>query len=304
MNEGPGGDHAAWALGLRDLLERAHDRDAARYRDVWVPYMQGFPHHWVRPLWSLNRPEELERAATLGPHATHHLEVSGWFLDDTFGRLGVYGARELATNPHMSVVSSLDLESMLIRHKGVEALGASPYTTQLTQLDLTGNDLGKQAMMALAMATSFDRVCAINLSQNQLDDDSITLLEHTRFAENLRSLSVAYNRNLTPAAIEFLAHAPFLSGLEHLDIGWTQLGDDAALALAASTTLTNLKSLGLYWAGLSAVGVEALLHAPIASTLEHLDIRSNGLSADVATGLISSSDTLRPDAKILFSYQA
>ena len=52
---------------LWELLRWMHERDAQAYAERWVGYMQGFPHHFVAPLGTLD-----SRVRALIPPAAPH----------------------------------------------------------------------------------------------------------------------------------------------------------------------------------------------------------------------------------------
>jgi hypothetical protein len=114
----------------------------------------------------------------------------------------------------------------------------------LRALDLGGTALRTEGVRHLCAAPFADRLVWLNLFRNYLDDDAlIAMAESGRFAR-LRSLDLRTN-------------GPKLPGHNG-----EQITDAGAERLANAPALARLRDLNLYSTGITARGVDAVLHGP------------------------------------------
>ena len=143
------------------LLERAALEAPVMYRERWLPYMEGFPHHFVEPLHTVRSLKELQSASALVPRAHFRLDLSPHGIC-----LWTEGARALAASPYLARLTSLELKSNRIGAEGARALAESPHLAHLTSLHLEDNNIGTEGARALAASPYLARLTSLNLSSN------------------------------------------------------------------------------------------------------------------------------------------
>jgi uncharacterized protein (TIGR02996 family) len=144
------------------------------------------------------------------PHMRHlrRLDLSGnHHLDD--GEM-----RALARSPHLDRLRVLGLGFWNLRKRGLEALAAAPWVSNLTRLDLMSLKTGLAGMHILATAP----------------------------LHGLRWLELNYGK-LDAPAVAALLEAPWIAGLTHLDLSNNTIGSEGARALAEAEQLNNLVNL-------------------------------------------------------------
>lgn len=153
-------------------------------------------------------------------------------------------------------VTQLDLRDNRLSDRAAAALAASlhalhPSTARLTSLDLRGNPIGRAGLDALQRALASRPELSVRLGAGCLD------------AKGLRRwLSLSCRAPAT------------------LDLSRQQLPADAIDALIARAAPHHIKHLDLSATGARALTLRAWLRAPwVAAGVEHLALRSNGLSA-------------------------
>lgn len=174
-------------------------------------------------------------------------------LDLRGSQVGAAGMEALATSTWLAHVKHLDLSYTLLGDRGALALAASPELACLSDLMLGGNELGDAGACALAKSTSLVGLVRLNLCDNEIRDLG---------AEALADSSLAK--------------------LVELDLGFNPIGDEGALAFAASPTRASLAILSFHGVGVLAPETAvALLTSPHLPALRTLHILGMGVSFGV-----------------------
>ena len=116
--------------------------------------------------------------------------------------LGTAGAQLLAHCPYLNRLEVLELPSCTIGDEGLEALAFSPNLPALTELNLSGNEITDGGFEALLGSPLWPRLRRLDLSLNPLSD----------------------------IAADLLTAAP-RTGLEHINLRYTNIGPDSHLRL-------------------------------------------------------------------------
>ena len=147
--------------------------------------------------------------------------------------------------------------------------GALPTIT----LDLSGEDLTREAIERLADMPALAAVSRLNLSRTDLDDAKLEGLLASGKLAGVQSIRLEGN-HMTWASARALGGASRveLAGLTHLDVSKNPLGCAAMSALARAPALANLKSLDVSRTGLDADGLRALCSGTSLRKLEELDL--------------------------------
>lgn len=179
------------------LVTNAHEEDPKVYEETWLPYMQGFPHHWRAPLGQPIRADGLEAMARLLPHAYLRCGVSPDDASDVM--------RHLATSPHLERVRELsvfthgedfDAFATLMRASSLHrvttlSLGMPPELL-FGYEELNGRryePFDRRHMKALADAPALGAVRALKLYDVcRVDGGAPAALIHAPFFEHLTCL--------------------------------------------------------------------------------------------------------------------
>ncbi len=169
-------------------------------------------------------------------------------LSVTMCRLG-----KSAHEPFVSARAPLERFTFMTYHAGPTfgaALSTAPAFAQLRRLVVPGNEIGDDALDALARAGRLRAVEDLDLCSNALGAKAIgRLLDPGALA---RTGALAQTRRLRlggnpigDSGAAAIASWPGAEHLEELHLGSAKIGDRGALALARSPHLANLRSLVL-----------------------------------------------------------
>lgn len=140
-----------------------------------------------------------------------------------------------------------------------EAIGNGKATKGLKELSLAHGRLCTAGLKTLTEGTSLKKLRSLNLGGNGLQDKDVGRLLDSPLAAKLVRLCLANNR-LTSKGIKLIAEAKQLKRLTHLDFrNNRRIDDDAAEALANSSTLPNLVSIKAWTTGIGAKGKDLLV---------------------------------------------
>jgi uncharacterized protein (TIGR02996 family) len=227
--------------------------------------------------------EELgNRGPSLLAKSRHLLRLDA--LDLGFTALGDKGLQVIAGS---SVFGQL--RSLLINHNGrlgvpgLRAVADSPFLTQLTDLDVSGNELSDVSLRTLLDGPPATRLERLALQENRLGDaGTATLVNSPVFARMAKRDGVIDLRRVLmgPVGARALAESPMLASVESLDLEGNVLGDAGLEALAASPHLRQLRVLSLRENRISDDGVRHLARSPLMATLRVLDLTGNLITQD------------------------
>jgi hypothetical protein len=174
---------------------------------------------------------------------------------------------------HMSNLTKLHLHGCTISDEGCAAIAAS--LTNLRELSLRGAHLSAQGIIALVNSPTLPNLTHLDLSFTRAGPDVITAIAQSPAMSKLQHLNL-----------------DFMTESRRLKVGNTA-GDEGVIALAQSTTLTNLTWLDLGLTDMGPAGVKALCTSPVVSKLTHLCLSRNiNLGNSVAAALTAPSSTL------------
>lgn len=151
-------------------------------------------------------------------------------LDLGSNPLGSTGARSLAGSPRLASLRDLRLANVGLSDGGARAL-ATGHFPMLHSLEMAGNDMGPGGAGSLLGAPWVGSLRHLDLSENQIDD----------------------------AVAAAIANGPPLVTLQ---LRGDQIGDEGAIALAASVGLASLQLLDLTDNPIGERGARALLDSP------------------------------------------
>jgi uncharacterized protein (TIGR02996 family) len=185
-------------------------------------------------------------------------------------------ASELAGCPHLRWLERIDFIDYFIHPidgAGMAALAESPYLGALRGLSLYRNNLGDAGAEALAAARWLSGVLNLELGENGLSARGAMALARATWFHPLR-LMLGANPIGDEGALA-LAASPVLSRLTTLWLDRCNLGATAARALAESPYLGNLRFLHLEGNDLGDAGAMALARAPWIRRIASLHVDQN-----------------------------
>ncbi|WP_395461041.1 hypothetical protein [Wolbachia endosymbiont (group B) of Ablattaria laevigata] len=174
-------------------------------------------------------------------------------------------------------IKELSLGSCQIGNEGAKALA---NLTNLTQLDLSYNNIDKEGAKALA-DSNLTNLTQLNLNYNQIGKEGAEALADSNLT-NLTQLNLSYNQIGNEGA-KALAN---LTNLTQLDLISNQIGNEGAKALG-NGNLTNLTQLGLQFNYIDAEGAKALADSNL-TKLTQLDLSVNKIGNKGAKALAES----------------
>jgi uncharacterized protein (TIGR02996 family) len=179
------------------------------------------------------------------------------------------GTRALATSPLLRQLTELDLSVNQIGPAGVAALADSPQTAGLVSLDLSANHLGDAGVAAIAGSPHLSGVQSLGIGRNGVTDAGVEALLLSPHLTHLSSLDLSEN-DLSAHAVSALAESPNMSSLTSLDVRGTHLSPDTIRAVALSPFLTNLAEMRVYDEDLGEASERALQAFPHLVAILHV----------------------------------
>lgn len=237
------------------------------------------------------------------PHLTGlhtlHLEATAWPIPDfptpVFSgppethRLTVAGAWALASSPHLKGLRDVKLASNALGGAGVKALLEGGWP--LVSLDVSGNQLDDDALVAIAAAPHLSTLEHLGLGGGQYSDAALAALASSKTLTSLSSLDLS-NSQLGPRGLERFLAALTLPRLKELSLRATGLGDAGVGALAKSPTSRQFTSLELGENTVTQTGVFALADSPNLTGLTRLQLNDAWLKKKAVVESLAASPTL------------
>jgi uncharacterized protein (TIGR02996 family) len=295
---GPRGARALAECASLGALERLDVHNHAIYDEGAAALLRGERLATLRHLELGNNGLTDDTAEALAEAA--HLDRLT-YLSLTGNYLSGWGVRRLGQAEHLAGLGHLDLVDNPIDSPGLAALLAAPFAARLTvlrlglcglddeglasllgsksfpslaELDLWDN-LGEQALQALARNDTFTRLRSLDLGSCQLTPPLAGLLGQVRTLLGLRDLNLRKNP-LGPEGVRRLLVGPLVRGLVKLDLGGCELGDEGAAVLAAAS-LPALRILWLADNSIGDAGAQALAATRAWPQIRSLYLRDNPL---------------------------
>ncbi len=211
--------------------------------------------------------------------------------------LGEPGIVALAALPHR--FTGLSLQRCGIDAAAMRVLAASPVIAELTALDLGGNPLGEDGLVALARSPYLGNLATLGVGG--LDDQTkptgpfVEELARGAIAESIAALAFGLGR-LGPRGAHAIASRVW-PNLQRVELYGNRILDDGAIALFQSPALATIRYLDLGNNDLTDASGQALAESPYADALTHVEL--GGALFDKAT-----RDRLRRrfGARIQFEY--
>jgi uncharacterized protein (TIGR02996 family) len=271
----------ACTLAKLDDDDSRREELGARHRDL----LKKHEREWVGPLADLAKSYWFVRgfvegiqiqAATLLRQAEavfHSTPVRVIHLHNAEGMTGA-----LAVCPYLGRVTVLNLYGSNIRDAGLRELLSSPFLQRLRSLDLGHTRISLAGLHdLLAHSHHLPTLTELGLGWNDLGDEAVGALAASPLSARLRDLDLS--RCLSGAGVRALASSTSFGELRDLNLNGCQAGDAECEALASSRSLRQFTGLGLSGrrfddpSRITAAGLAALVNSPNCSHLKslHLD---------------------------------
>lgn len=211
-------------------------------------------------------------------------------LDLGYSALGVEGVRTI-TDMCTLPLRSLELRAAKVDAEAAALLAGSERLAGLRRLGLYHNELGDEGARALAHSAHLRGLRSLNLEYNSLSPRGAAALAEGPLLASVRRLSLKYN-NLGAKGAAAIAGSPHLRALRWLDLGANEIGDEGAAALARGESLSGVEVLRLEGNMVDplvqAKGVAALAATRTMTRLRSLDLRLNRVGDDALRALLTS----------------
>jgi uncharacterized protein (TIGR02996 family) len=242
----------------------------------------------------------------------HLVRLRSLAVEDSW--IGVRGALRLSAWPGLAGLTSLSLARTDVTVAGVELVLGSRHLGRLESLNLSEliNSWGKLGA-ALARCERLDGLRRLVFRSSAVRDDGLTDLAVAPWLGGLESLDLYWSL-IGEAGIAALVRSPHLGNLRELnlnggrpgpsgvrmlatgqwerlvrlDLGFCDMGDEGAAALAQAPCLGNLRWLNLARNKLTDEGALHLSRSPTLGRLSFLELAGNDLGYEGARALVES----------------
>jgi len=194
---------------------------------------------------------------------------------------------KLAECEHLSALTRLSLASQdLGTH--IIPLFESPHFPRSIELNLTSNQLTNESFQFWLQAPLHDRLQSLSLGHNPITSASVIDLCELPGLTKLKSLNLR-SIALDSSGITAIAQNPRFAQLEELILTNCRIGSDEIRILSQSPHLRKLRILDLSGCRLGTDGVLALASSPILDTVEVLDLWNADMGERGVIALTSSA---------------
>ncbi|XP_063413846.1 leucine-rich repeat-containing protein 74A-like [Mytilus trossulus] len=188
-------------------------------------------------------------------------------------------------------VKHLDIEGGQIGAVGMSHLSDLLYYTDLlVELNLTKNDIGREALILLEEALDKNlKLLDLNLSDNNINSSDCDIIRKIMEGDNmLQSLNLSNNRICNVGGQQIARGLVRNDRLKVLNLSWNRITGKGAAAIGyALAKNSDLQVLNISWNGFELGGAHAIAHGLSLNTcLKELDISSNRIGQSGVTQLM------------------
>ena len=184
---------------------------------------------------------------------------------------------------------SLKLSGRYISSDDVKIICNYPGVKTVRVLDLADNQVNDEALPVLFESENLAQLEELYLGINFLIGEGLTEIACSSQIklENLKKLVISDNR-LTDASVADFIRSKNFPNLESLDVGWNEVGNETAKALADATSFSGLKTLILERSYIELEGLKEMVQGDLMDQLQELNISANKLK-DEAVQMIATT---------------
>ena len=184
---------------------------------------------------------------------------------------------------------SLKLSGRYISSDDVKIICNYPGIKTVRVLDLADNQVNDEALPVLFESENLAQLEELYLGINFLIGEGLTEIACSSQIKlgNLKKLVISDNR-LTDASVADFIRSKNFPNLESLDVGWNEVGNETAKALADATSFSGLKTLILERSYIELEGLKEMVQGDLMDQLQELNISANKLK-DEAVQMIATT---------------
>ena len=184
---------------------------------------------------------------------------------------------------------TLKLSGRYISSDDVKIICNYPGIKTVRVLDLADNQVNDEALPVLFESENLAQLEELYLGINFLIGEGLTKIACSSQIKlgNLKKLVISDNR-LTDASVADFIRSKNFPNLESLDVGWNEVGNETAKALADATSFSGLKTLILERSYIELEGLKEMVQGDLMDQLQELNISANKLK-DEAVQMIATT---------------
>ena len=184
---------------------------------------------------------------------------------------------------------SLKLSGRYISSDDVKIICNYPGIKTVRVLDLADNQVNDEALPFLFESENLAQLEELYLGINFLIGEGLTEIACSSQIKlgNLKKLVISDNRLTDTSVADFIRSKNF-PNLESLDVGWNEVGNETAKALADATSFSGLKTLILERSYIELEGLKEMVQGDLMDQLQELNISANKFK-DEAVQMIATT---------------
>ena len=184
---------------------------------------------------------------------------------------------------------TLKLSGRYISSDDVKIICNYPGIKTVRVLDLADNQVNDEALPFLFESENLTQLEELYLGINFLIGEGLTEIACSSQIKlgNLKKLVISDNR-LTDASVADFIRSKNFPNLESLDVGWNEVGNETAKALADATSFSGLKTLILERSYIELEGLKEMVQGDLMDQLQELNISANKFK-DEAVQMIATT---------------
>jgi Ran GTPase-activating protein (RanGAP) involved in mRNA processing and transport len=184
---------------------------------------------------------------------------------------------------------TLKLSGRYISSDDVKIICNYPGIKSVRVLDLADNQINDEALPVLFESENLAQLEELYLGINFLIGEGLTEIACSSQIKlgNLKNLVISDNR-LTDASVADFIRSKNFPNLESLDVGWNEVGNETAKALANATSFSGLKTLILERSYIELEGLKEMVQGDLMDQLQELNISANKFK-DEAVQMIATT---------------
>jgi uncharacterized protein (TIGR02996 family) len=214
----------------RKELRKQESRLLAKMLPSWIaPFREMIQEYdYARGLlWVGGEADRFLAGVPAGLEAT---EEWAWVEEVRLWKASAQRIVELAGQPLLRTVCTLDLYNNVSGPAGAAALAASPHTEYLSCLKLGNNAIGTAGVQALAASSGLPRLRSLSLYGNGIGNEGVESLAASPLLSRVRRLGLGANE-ITAAGAAALINSPHIANLTWLQLTGNQLHPEMIGAL-------------------------------------------------------------------------
>jgi len=195
--------------------------------------------------------------------------------------------------------SVLKLTGKYLAIDEIQIISRSDQVKTVKVLDLSDNQVTDEGLKTLFESENLAALGELYLGVNYITDQGLLEMadSSTLALKNLRVLVLSDNK-LTDASVSEFVKSQNFNKLEHLDVGWNEIGNGAAKALGETEQMAGLKKLELERGYIDGEGITEFVKGRVIERLQELNLSANKLRDDdikvlASTPKLSSLRVLR-----------